>query len=411
MGIKARMIFGSFCWFFLTAAILLPLVGCDAGRKASTKAPAAVGPDPMKQAGLVEYWQRQLTLAPNERIESVTLLDENLYFVTNQKNLIAMDARSGVTKWSLPVTLRTEKVFAPIAFDGMKLPKQVGTVDDITNPPSQLSLPAFDAVIINTLTNVKVINRSTGEVIRDIHFADFSATNCGATDGKRFFVSGSDNQIHVILLLPAVEAWAEDIGERVFTPLICGDEKLFVGTSAGIFRCFFADDRGVQQWKIRLDSPIKTPFAVAGGNAYIAAQDGRIYAFGTVVGQEIWQPVDIQGTPAGPLLIGESTIYQYGQGGGISAINIANGLLRWNIPTGRDILAVMGDNVYVLDLAKNIQVANTVTGKTSQTIPMKKFDLFATNINTSAIYAATNTGEICCIRQASAPKLTAEMIK
>lgn len=411
MRMKVKIIFGCFFSFFLAGIIVLPLGGCGNNAKPLSQPSPVIGPDPMKQAGLGVYWERQLKLAPNERIKETHLLDENLYFITNQKALIAMDARSGVTKWRVPITHKPEKVFAPIHFDGIRLPKQIGTVDDITNPPLPSTLPEFDAVIINTLTSVLVINRTSGEVIRDIRFQGFSATNRGATDGERYYVAGNDKQIYAVMLLPAVNIWAKDLGERVLAPMVCVEETLFVGTVEGGFYCFYADNNGAEQWEVKLDGQITTPFAIEAGRAYIACQDGRIYAFGAARGQKNWQPLSINGTPGGPLLIAESTIFEYSRGGGISAVNIANGKLRWNIPTGRDILAVMDDNVYVIDTDKNLQVANAITGKISQTIPMKKNKFFATNINAPAIYAATSKGEVCCIRKLGAARLTVEMLK
>ena len=80
MRMKVGIIFGWFFSFFLVAV----LAGCgDTVKPVSAQGPAVTGLDTMQQAGLGYYWDRQLALAPNERVTATRLLDENLYFISN----------------------------------------------------------------------------------------------------------------------------------------------------------------------------------------------------------------------------------------------------------------------------------------------------------------------------------------
>ncbi len=397
------------CWFILVALMTLPLVGC--GGQAAAPVPAKPsGPSPMEQAEMQFFWERQLLLSPNESVRKIYLLDENIYYLTSEKVLIAMDATVGTIKWRQPITYKAEAVFAPIHFDDMRLPKKVGTVADVTNPPSLHTFPKFDAVLINTFTGVKIFNRKTGEIIRDIRFGDFSATAGGATDGERYYAPSNTKLIYAIKLHPAVIIWTKELAERVRAPLLCRMDKLYAASTKGLFRCLSADDLGSKLWQIRLDDPITTPFKVVNSNAYITCQDGRVYALNSNSGEEVWSPVQTQGLPQGKIVVEKTTAFQYSKGAGLCAINLADGKLRWTLPTGKKVLAVMGEDVCVIDARKNLLVVNLQTGQVSHSVPLQKYDIFATNAAASAIYAVTYSGKACCIRKTSAGRLTVEML-
>ncbi len=395
----------------LVVLIVVALAGCQADKPVSPAKPAA-GPSAMSQAGLQVYWERQLALASGERAVKLWVMDENIYFLTDQKTLIAMDAKTGLVKWQTVVTYKAERVFAPTHFDDMHLPKKVGTVEDIKTPPGRASLRKFDALLINTLSSMKVIDRATGEIIRDIRFRSFSAVNRGATDGERFYVAGSDKQLHAVALLPAVRVWSHELGARILAPAQCDEDgRVLVATILGQLQCLSADGYGKRRWGIKFASPITAPMAVDDGQVYVASQDGRTYALAANGGRELWLPVQTPGRPAGGVLAGKSTIYVSSRPGGVTAIDRASGKIRWNVPTGQAILAVIDGKVYLQDQARNLLAIQAKGGLASDKVPLGRYELFATNISAPAIYVATKNGKLTCIRQANQAKLTAEMLK
>ncbi len=395
----------------LAVLTVVALAGCQADKPVSPAKPAA-GPSAMSQAGLQVYWDRQLALASGERAVKLWVMDENLYFLTNQKTLIAMDAKTGLVKWQTVVTYKAERVFAPTHFDDMHLPKKVGTVEDIKTPPAQASLRKFDALLINTLSSMKVIDRATGEIIRDIRFRSFSAVSRGATDGERFYVAGSDKQLHAIALLPAVKIWEHELGARILAPAQCDEDgRVLVATILGQLQCISADSYGKRRWGIKFASPITAPMAVADGQVYVASQDGRAYGLAANGGRELWLPVQTPGRPVGGVLAGKSIIYVSSSPGGVTAIDRASGKIRWSVPTGQTLLAVIDGKVYLQDQARNLLAIQAKTGLASHKVPLGRYELFATNISAPAIYVATKNGKLTCIRQANQAKLTAEMLK
>ncbi len=396
---------------FLAALTVVALAGCQADKPVSPAKPAAE-PSAMSQAGLQVYWERQIAMASGERAVNLWLMDENLYFLTNQKTLIAIDAKTGLVKWRTVVTYKAERVFAPTHFDDMHLPKKVGTVEDIKTPPGRASLPKFDALLINTLSSMKVIDRATGEIIRDIRFQSFFAVNRGVTDGERFYVAGSDKQLHAIALLPAVKVWSHEIEARILAPTQCDEDgRVLAGATDGQLQCLWADGYGKRRWGIKFASPITAPMAVDDGQVYVASQDGRTYALAANGGRELWLPVQTPGRPAGGVLAGKSTIYVSSRPGGVTAIDRASGKIRWNVPTGQAILAVIDGKVYLQDQVGDMLVVQAKGGLASDKVPLGRYELFATNISAPAIYVATKDGKLTCIRQANQARLTAEMLK
>jgi len=92
------------------------------------------------------------------------------------------------------------------------------------------------------------------------------------------------------------------------------------------------------------------------------------------------------------------------------AVNVTNGDVRWKLPAGRDVLAIIDDVVYVLDAEKKLHLVNEITGKVDVVVPLAGFDFYARNTTTPAIYTATRSGHIFCLRPIKAGRLTAEML-
>ena len=184
------------------------LVGCSTPPEYATSpelGAANVHEDILAKADLKYYWQRRIPLPPDDRLKDIYLLGENLYFLTTKNVMVCVDARVGNPRWSIQITKGGDEVFAPTHVDGMRLSKKRGGLDSVLNPPSLDSYPAFDAVLINTMTRLLVLDRKTGEVYRDMAFDHFSARNRGVSDGQRFYVGASNRMIYAVKLMAGPE--------------------------------------------------------------------------------------------------------------------------------------------------------------------------------------------------------------
>ncbi|MBN1942972.1 MAG: PQQ-binding-like beta-propeller repeat protein [Phycisphaerae bacterium] len=361
-------------------------------------------------AGLQYYWKRELTLAGGERAVKMYLKDENLYLVTNDDCLRAVDAAVGNPKWFVRVGNHHERIFEPTHVPDMRLPERIGGVDDISTPKTEADFDTFDAALVNSMTHLMVVDRKTGRIYRDVRFDGLVADDAGVSDGTSFYVGTGERNYCAMKLLPNVVVWKEHLGQNVSTPMAYYERRIFMGTLDGLFRCADVDNYGKKRWERTFDGSITEKCLVNARGLFLACNDHRIYAFYPHDGKTLWPAVVVKGAVGGPMQMGEKTLFQYIRRDGLYAINVTNGDVRWKLPAGRRVLAILDGVVYVLDAKKNLRLVNEITGKTSVVVPLGGFDFYADNTTAPAIYTATRAGQVFCLRPAKAGRLTAEML-
>ena len=112
--------------------------------------------------------------------------------------------------------------------------------------------------------------------------------------------------------------------------------------------------------------------------------------------------------------IGPRTVFQYARDDKFYAINIVSGRSRWKNPDDtdvddtddREVLALMDNNVYLLDKQNNLRIVDEVLGPKKglkTTLPLSGLDLYVPNTTAPAIYVGNHvTGELFCFRPISA---------
>ena len=81
------------------------------------------------------------------------------------------------------------------------------------------------------------------------------------------------------------------------------------------------------------------------------------------------------------------------------------------MPDGRRVLAVIDEDVYVLDKNKILHVVNETTGEIKVSVSLADFDLFVRNTTAPALFIGTKDGQLRCLRPIDAEPLTAEMLR
>ena len=89
------------------SAALCVLVGCQPG----PTTPEVTFEQRLANAGLQCFWDFALPLDRGETITRARLLDENLYCLTSNNRLVAIDAARGVVLWSQPVAEAGKTVY------------------------------------------------------------------------------------------------------------------------------------------------------------------------------------------------------------------------------------------------------------------------------------------------------------
>jgi len=143
--------------------------------------PARRLPDPktLAKAGLQYYWQAKVPLTDSEQIARLWLLDEKLYCFTNTNHLVAVDAMRGVVLWRYPVADPGKTVYGLCHYDKLPMSEKAPGVEEIQKLDPLKNLETRDAVLINGITNVLVLNRTTGDLIRRVPFDFGAGTSAG----------------------------------------------------------------------------------------------------------------------------------------------------------------------------------------------------------------------------------------
>jgi len=371
--------------------------------------PPPLHPAVLAKAGLQYYWQLPVTLDEGESIVYLEQIDENLYCLTDANRLIAVDAVKGMPKWSYVVGDRSATVFHPVHAK-VRLAPRSGGIREILEPVPARKLQPVDVVLINTLSYVLVIDRSTGELRRKIPF-DFAANTTGACDGTYFYVGSTKGWYYAIRVNEAVKEWWHSANDMITAPIEYFQGAVYVADDTGTIIATRTAAGGRKLWKQQLRGAVTARFHVDERGCFVASDDNRLYAFSLVDGRPLWkQPFVCEGPLRDPVQVGENTIFLFARRDKFYAINLVTGKQRWALPEGRKALAVMDGEAYVLSADNEMLIVDEMLGTIRTALPLTGWELFAGNTTKPAIYLASRSGRLACIRKLSAGRLTAEML-
>ena len=400
-------------WMKLLAIVpvCVALAGCPPQGRPAPHRPhsAPVHADVLAKADLQYYWTIQVARDEGERVVKLYRLDENLYCMTDQNRMIAVDAQRGLPKWSVEIGPLDETVFGPSHCDTVQLPTKVAGIEEMLHPDRSPPTEPFDAVFVNTVHYVLVIDRGTGRIVRKIHFG-LASNSGGCSDGEMYYVGGIDGRFHGFSMRESVHVWSLAAEDMISSPLARVKANLYVASRDGYFYCARAARIRRQNWKQKMTGPVTTAFHVDARGCFVPCEDGRLYAFDALSGQNLWDPFICEGPLRRPVQVSKNSIFQYATGDKFYAINLVNGQPRWSHPRARQVLAVMEGNVYLLDSRRALLVVDEMLGQVKTSLPMTGFGVFLPNATAPAIYTATMDGRLYCIRHKSAGYLSIEML-
>jgi len=412
-------------------------------------------PDQLEQVDLQYYWQYAIKPRSGEKLRWIALLDENLYCMSTQNRLTAVDAATGVRKWTYAGIDPTDTVFEPPAHVGdMRLPREIqgvtammgwdplpkidpeklkdvklseivdsdSTASDDAIEAGESKVEPFDAVILNTNYYVVVLDRATGTERRKIAFsspgttpgATFSANTAGCSDGRYFYTGATGGRYHAIALDEAVHAWSLSTDDMITAPLAYHNSRLFVASEDHHLYSAEVGRQGKRVWRQKLDGSVIGQIYADARGCFVPCQDNRLYAFDAMAGTTLWDPYVCVGPLSLGVQVGEDTIFQYADRDGMYAINVANGRKRWHTPSNLPchVVAVVNGMVYVAHgQAGQLQIVDELLGKIKHTLDLGSGVMFARNALMPAVYMATVDGRIFCVRLRSAGRLTEQMLR
>jgi len=393
-----------------TGAVVLAILAVSVTGCGSNRNGEALHPSVLTEAGLQYYWQLPLALDSGESIVYLEQIDENLYCLTDSNRLIAIDAVKGLPKWYYAVGEKSATVFHPVHADKLRLTAETGGIKEIRQPVPAGRLEPFDAVLINTLSYVLVIDRSNGQLRRKIPF-DFAANTTGTCDGTYFYVGSTKGWYYAIRLNEAVKEWWHSANGMITAPIEKFRGSIYIADDTGTIIATRTSAGGRKVWKQQLRGAVTGKFHVDQRGCFVASDDNRLYAFSLTDGQPLWeQPFVCEGPLRDPVQVAEYTIFQFARRDKFYAVNLVTGKQRWTLPDGRKVLAVMDGQVYVLSAGNGLLIVDEMLGTVKTEVPLTGWELSAGNTDKPAIYVASGSGKVACIRKVSAGRLTTDLL-
>ena len=341
---------------------------------------------PLFELELAKSWQLQLALGADQCLVDAFLVDDQLYFPTNDGYVFAVEAATGANRWLRQITTEAYRI---------RRPAQAG-----------------ERVIFATPSTVTQVNKITGEGLAQMT-PRFPCGTGVVSDGSRMFLGGLDHRLYAFDVTDPVQSWRVlTNGPISSTPAIYGRDVLFASDDGTIYSA--AAYNKVLHWVARTYGPIDSDLAVNDFGVYVPCVDQSLYLFDLRFGELQWRVRFTAPLREPPVLAG-GTAYQYSLNDGLVAIDaVGIGVderIKWKLPTGRMLLTTDNTRAYVLSLQDSILVADLNTGEVTHTIPTPGLNLGVPGPGVSTIYMASPDGRVFCARPRGAPLVRSEKVR
>jgi len=345
-----------------------------------------IPPVPLANAGLVKYWQLQLLLEPDQTIQTVYLIDDQLYAGTQDGYVFAVHAPTGVLRWVRQITRSGYPVRRPCH--------------------------AGEQVIFVTPSDLQVYNRRTGEpLIRtDLRFP---AGGAPVSDGARIFLGGVDHRLYAFDARTHYLDWRLVTSGAVnSTPTIRADTIYFANDAGAVYAC--TRENKTFRWQTSTYDQITADLVVDERGVFVASRDYSLYLLDLNFGNIRWRA-----RLSGPLyeapVLTPDTVYQYTPADGLVAIDSqtigeTDKRIRWKLPNGRTLLTVHKDRAYVLTRDGTVAVLNVGDGTPVMDIPADGLTLGLPAPEAETVYVAGPDGRLFCARPVGVTPLSKEEI-
>ena len=387
----------------LAAGLLAAGCGAPGGGPGAGGSADDFQPPSLAGTGLSHYWQAPLPIDPGETIERLYHLDEKIYLLTSDRDLIAVDARTGLAQWVYRIGYELEEIFDPChPIEQVSLP---------VDTPDGREVKFFDAVMINTVSRLIILDRSDGTEIRDLSFRTFTANAGGSADAKHFYVGSVSGLYYAFDYGMRVPSWRLKTEEMISAPTVVDGKYVYVGSEDGHLYASEVSLRPEKVWIHEMGGAVVSRFIVNRTGCFVPCMDGRVYGLDFATGESIWEaPYAYEKPMVGPILVGENSLFQRSEDGKLHVLDMRTGRLLWTQPDVQKVLANMDELVYTLAPGPELRVYSEDLGEEEIAVPLDGLELFLANSTVPAIYAVGGR-KLHCIRPESAERLTPEMLE
>ncbi|MCH8967167.1 MAG: PQQ-binding-like beta-propeller repeat protein [Planctomycetes bacterium] len=370
-------------------AAVLSLCVANATDARSAERNDVIPPESLEQAGYGKFWNVDLNLVGGDRVSRVYLLDENLYIKTRMGIVTAVQADTGLIRWSR-------------------------SLDDHSfrdRAPTHVSTDHGDGpVVFVTHSKIHVFDRYGGDLIRQIELP-LPAGGGAVADACNMYLGGSDGKFYALRWRCAgdrpLTRWRAAVnGVVASTPMLAHDDRIYFAATGGDVYCVATSNKALL-WSYRTEGNISGGVHVDESGVYVASQDHRLY----VLDRDDGSPIRSYLLP-GPLLetpvVAQRTVYQYCQHEGLFAFDVDTRKTLWHKPEARKFVARAAESLVLMSETGDLSIVDNESGALRHTIDLPEDALVATNSRDATLFVLTPAGRLLCARPLGYPYLRRE---
>ncbi|MFQ5424476.1 MAG: PQQ-binding-like beta-propeller repeat protein [Phycisphaerae bacterium] len=360
------------------------------------------------QLAMQRFWQARLPIAAGDRVARVSLLDDNMYVLTEGNRAYAVHTRTGVLRWSRAVADPDLTVRGPThaeQFVFFTTPGGVRVLNRRTGEPAGETRKlhgviievAHDIVEINigrlhgvrsgdvlevfvtgpggraegralarvTITSIKP-RRSKGRLARldatrkpqsgDTVLADvvlplpsvnlpFAASSAAVADNAWIYVGAANQRFYCLNILSGLQRWQLRTPKTVSAAPVLDQEYLYyAGQNGRVVSCTKKDR--VRHWTFETEGPIFADPVLTDDSVFIASSDRSLYCLNRQTGRRLWRERFDNPLRESPIA-SAGNVYQPVPQAGLFVLDAATGHHRWRRSEGGRFLLQQGSNVYL----------------------------------------------------------------
>ncbi|HEY7032221.1 MAG TPA: PQQ-binding-like beta-propeller repeat protein [Thermomicrobiales bacterium] len=232
-------------------------------------------------------------------------------------------------------------------------------------PNIRFPVVAGDAVYVTDGCTLFALDAATGtERWRfDLGVApSVAGANPPAIVAGTVYIAGVDGTIFAIEAATGHERWRKPTGEKITTAVAVAQDAVFAGTVDGTLYALDAAT-GEQRWSAAIGPVTASSPVITDGSLFVAAEPDQVLAFDATTGKPLWKRTISVGMRSIAVGEGIAVVASRTTGGNtFTALDAANGDLRWSNHLGSDPPPVIAGGLVFTASPESVGAIDAATG-------------------------------------------------
>lgn len=359
---------------------------CLALTLATTAAPArVVSQQRAESAGLTRAWFTQAPLnRATQRVVGARLFHGRLYVLTSSGVLQALDAETGVERWT-------------VRLGNGRLPAYGPTIRQTTKHDEEGNAIGLTKVGVITGSTIHVLQADTGAEIYT-HKSGGAPATAPAITGTHAFVPVVGGRLigqplDQLKGLPIVVA---SPGTLIDEPVLSANRVIW-STARG--HLYGADSRtGVPAYRFDATSRLSGPPSLSGDSMYFATTTGAVYGMSAEKARPLWKNSVGFSVEKSVVALGDS-VYVTTNTPTLYAFDANDGAERWRVEGLGDFVSASQKHLYAVNADGALGVLDRASGEPIKSWPAAGGLTPVVNTENDRLYFVSETGLIQCLHE------------